>query len=421
MLDTGSTYSAQQFSRPLIKFVFIVLNADRGQHARTRYYQNYKARSVVVSGGACVNQTMDVGEFWKRYYAHSDAEDLPGESSWHRYVKPRYLDRAHFLEATVEAGSPLTIRFDSEDEFACTLSALLIWPLEMNASATSFLEELQGRLLAQYQMEYMQSLPSPRGSPVRRALSGVTPTTSLEDRLVFFSPNITEQIDANGNPEPNEVIELKQGGGLNLTVAAAGEAAAYVCFVDPDANVHGPVPPLTRATVSGLDSTGLTGKLWVVRYKQKRLTMDGAVWANKPRLLVDYWTSAEGAPQRSPLEVNNVTRCLWLEVAGPSTATSVPAVHSAEVELVFDETDTVKIPLTVKELAAALPTVGPLWIGYMGMLPTYPGTDWPEVREKQLAELEPSLRTMQRLGFSAATGGAGKDLKELLRISVIYT
>jgi hypothetical protein len=99
----------------------------------------------------------------------------------------------------------------------------------------------------------------------------------------------------------------------------------------------------------------------------------------------------------------------------------VPAVHSAEVELVFDETDTVKIPLTVKELAAALPTVGPLWIGYMGMLPTYPGTDWPEVREKQLAELEPSLRTMQRLGFSAATGGAGKDLKELLRISVIYT
>ena len=56
----------------------------------------------------------------------------------------------------------------------------------------------------------------------------------------------------------------------------------------------------------------------------------------------------------------------------------------------------------------------------MGMLPTYPGTDWPEVREKQLAELEPSLRTMQRLGFSAATGGAGKDLKVLLRICYLH-
>ena len=30
----------------------------------------------------------------------------------------------------------------------------------------------------------------------------------------------------------------------------------------------------------------------------------------------------------------------------------------------------------------------------MGMLPTYPGTDWP-VREKQLAELEPSSHMMR--------------------------
>ena len=327
------------------------------ENCLSRYYQNYKARSVVVSGGACVNQTMDVEEFWKRYYAHADAEDLPGESSWYRYIKPRYLDRAHFLEATVEEDRPLTIRFDSEDEFACTLSALLIWPLEMNASATSFLNELSGRLLAQYEMEYMQLLPSPRGSPVARAPGGVTSSTSLEERLVWFSPNITEEIDANSNPEPNEVIELKHGGGLNLTVAASGEAAAYVCFVDPDANINGsaPVPPLSRASVSGLGSTGLTGKLWVVRYKQKRMTMDGAVWANKPRLLVDYW--AEEGRQRPPLAVNNVTRCLWLEVAGPSTARPVPAVHSAEVELVFGQTDIVKIPLSVKELAAALPTV----------------------------------------------------------------
>ena len=303
----------------------------------------------------------------------------------------------------MEAGSPLTIRFDSQDDFACTLSALLIWPLEMNASATSFLQEMQGRLLAQYRMEYMQSLPAARGSPPLRD-SDVAPSL-IEERLTFFSPNITEQIDANAYPEPSEVIDLKDDeSGLNLTVAAGGEAAAYVCFVDPVANVKAslPVLPLSSATVSGLDSTGITAKLWVVRYKQKRLTMDGAVWANKPRLLVDYW--AKGA---RPLEVNNITRCLWLEVTGPSTASSVPVVHTTQVELTFGQTDVVKIPLTVNELSAALPAVGPLWVGYMGMLPTYPSTDWPEVREKQLAELEPSLRMMQHLGFSAATGGAG--------------
>ena len=109
------------------------------------YYQNWKERAVVVSGGASVNQTMDIRQFWARYYAHADTEDLPGQSSWHRYIKPRYLDRAHFLEATVETGSPLKIRFDTADAFACTLSSMLIWPLEMNASATAFIQELENR------------------------------------------------------------------------------------------------------------------------------------------------------------------------------------------------------------------------------------------------------------------------------------
>lgn len=371
------------------------------------YYQNWKQRSVVVSGGASVNQTMDLQAFWARYYAHADKEDLPGQSSWHRYIKPRYFDRAHFLEATVEDGSPLTIRFETVDSFACTLSSLLVWPLEMNASATAFVEELQDRLLAQYEMEYMQSIPAARGIPPP-ALSAVVAATldSPLERLRFFQPDITEEIDANGNPQPGEEIDLQTG--ITLTVAAKGEVAAYVCFVDPGANVAAPLPPLQSAKVTFTSpAAGLAASVRVVRYKQKRLTADGAVWANKPRLLIDYWAAGD-----QPLAVNNVTRCLWLEVSGPATAAGTAAVHNTELVLTFSEaaaatTADVRIPLVVTELAVALPSAAPLWVGWMGMLPTYPGAVWPEVREKQLAELEPSLEMMQQLGFSAATGGAG--------------
>ena len=111
----------------------------------------------------------------------------------------------------------------------------------------------------------------------------------------------------------------------------------------------------------------------VVRYKQKRLTADGAVWANKPRLLIDYWAAGD-----QPLAVNNVTRCLWLEVSGPATAAGTAAVHNTELVLAFGEaaaatTAAVRIPLVVTELAVALPSAAPLWVGWMGMLPTYPG------------------------------------------------
>ena len=148
------------------------------------YYQNWERRSVVVSGGASINQTMDLEQFWSRYFAHADSEDLPGQSSWHRYIKPRYFDRARFLEASVESGTPLSIRFDTADAFACTLSSLLIWPLEMNASATAFVKELRDRVQGQYEMEYMQSLPAARGVPPARTRRATAPL----ERLLFFQP-----------------------------------------------------------------------------------------------------------------------------------------------------------------------------------------------------------------------------------------
>eukprot|EP01052_Picozoa_sp_SAG31_P051345 SAG31_NODE_12149_length_964_cov_0.942197_1_plen_251_part_00 len=229
----------------------------------------------------------------------------------------------------------------------------------LNVSATAFLKELQQRLQAQYEMEYMQSLPPTRGTPppAVNINASMEAFPALGKRLFFFSPPITEKIDANGNPESGE--EISMSGGLNLTVAANCEAAMYICFVDAGADTMTPLPGLSSATVVGLPA-GLNASIKVVRYKQKRLTMDGAVWASKPRLLVDFGSQ--------PLPVNNITRCLWLEVSGPSTPSTAPMLHNVQVVLDFGTAQPpVKIPLAVHELAVSLPSAAPLWIGYMGM------------------------------------------------------
>ena len=353
------------------------------------YYQNYKARSVVVSGAAFVNQSMDVNEFWKRYYFHSSDEDLPGQSSWERYIKPRYLDRALFLQASVRSGNePLSIRFSSQNFYGCTLSALLIWPMVQNATATKFLSELETRLRQQYDRNYMQVMPSARGVMPPRSSS----TAPLKSRLAFFSPPITDTIEANGNPRAEESVAE-----LNVTVAANGEAALMVCFVDQA--LDSAVVPISLTSVSLENLGSLTSTVQVVRYKQKRLTADGTVWANKPRLLIKQKFAL-------PLPVTNITRCLWIEVHGQSKTAAKLKVHTSTIVLNFAAAGSVTLPLTVMELPATLPSAAPLWIGYLGMLPLYPDAEWPEVQWKRLAELQPSLQLMSDIGFSAGTGGA---------------
>lgn len=313
------------------------------------YYQNWRERFVTVSGGAFVNQSMDVNEFWKRYYFHSSDEDLPGQSSWERYIKPRYLDRAIFLQASVGAGERLSIRFSSQDFYGCTLSALLMWPMAYNATANLFLRELEDRLRQQYDRNYVQVMPSARGVMPPRSSS-----TDLKSRLVFFSPLITDTIEANGMPRAEESVV-----NLNVTVAAKGEAALMVCFVDRASDST--AVPINLTSVSLGRVGALTSTVQVVRYKQMRLTADGAVWANKPRLLIKQKYAL-------PLPVTNVTRCLWIEVHGAQVPASKLKVHSSTIVLSFASAGSVSLPLTITELPTTLPSAVPLWIGYLGTL-----------------------------------------------------
>ena len=363
------------------------------------YFQNWEWRTVNVTGGhRRVAQTTTLAQWWDEYYLHQHDEDLPGESSWERYIRPRYADKANFLVATVPAAAPtsnvsssLSIGFNCSGTFACTVSSLLIWPMAMNATATKFVAELQDRQKAQYDRSYYQLMPPQRGVAPPRSTN-----PSPSERLAFFSPAIDELVEANGNPLASEVLGANRT--MNVTLAAGGIAPVYLCFVERGLGL----PPLQLHSVAVTGTGRSVASVSVVRFKQRRITADGAVWSNQPRLLVP------ASPSGLPVPVSpNVTRCLWIELQGAASPVAVSINYSGKVLLSFGSSGTVELPLEVSELAAMLPSASPLWIGYLGALPLYPSTVWPAVRDKQLSEMDPSMARMAAFGFTATTGGAG--------------
>ena len=367
-----------------------------------------------------MTQTMDVDEWWQLYYAHENDEDLPGQSSWDRYIYPRYIGRANFLVAHIPSPQqktgltnaskavPLSIRFNCSGTFACTLSSLLIWPMEFNATATRFLAELYARQKLQYDRNYRQLLPPPRGQPATFGPSTATQlTTGTRDTtpvyLTLFSPDTSTLVQANAQPFPWEVVGGDAGETfmLNTTVAAQETASLYLCMV-PSSSGPAPPPSLQLTEVSVTGTGHATAAVSIVRFKQQRITADGSVWANQPRLLIP---SQDALPMGI---AQNITRCLWVEVTGASELhESAPVNYTGTIVLSFGENGVVTLPLLVQELSVVLPTASPLWVGYMGALPLYPGAMWPDVRAKQLREMSAALAAMAGHGFTAATGGAG--------------
>jgi hypothetical protein len=179
--------------------------------------------------------------------------------------------------------------------------------------------------------------------------------------------------------------------------------------------------------------------------------MDGAVWTAAPLLLdpldppaasssrtgrgggrnlhENGTRSVDGSATSSPGAATrllpDLARRFWCELSnGNATDGLKPAKagsYTAKVTVRFadggDGGDGGAITATRgaarKPLVLALPVVvteavlppAPVWLGYLGFTPTYPGAVWPAVAAKQAAELVPSVERLKRGHMTAVTGG----------------
>lgn len=344
------------------------------------YYQSYDYRAVHAEGQLAYEDSMDVDEFWSRFFANEEVEDLPGgDDIWQRYIKSRYVPVE--FNVTVSDGQ-LNLEFETGNyfTFANTISALMIWPTSQQTQGEAFVDELWQRLNEKFSNEYAETIPDTPPYEV--------PNDFRNTGVLIFQRHWSEDVATDWYPEENKLVRHVR---FNMS--------------------QGEIEPLT-ISLHALEERQLVHAQWYtfrdgleitpywVRYKLERATGDGTRFINEPKILEPLDLSQ---PMDLPVDRN---RRLWFEIKASENADAGRSENGILV-LTFDDGRFFWLLLTVKINPFELPEAD-MPYGYLGSVPSYPSSAYPvEVEAKQVADVGPALQMLRENGMTAFTGGMG--------------
>lgn len=361
-----------QFDLPNGEYTVWMMIEDPGYWS---YYPFWRTRSVFVQEQEVLNERTSIPDLLGRYLRHASDEDWPGDNIWARYVKQRYQPKV--FKAAVTNGR-LTVRFKSEnDPYATALSALVVYPSARAKEGADFLAELDARLATQFNAEYRQfQMPASRDP--------LPPANALGGKLWTFNRAVTTEIFGSDRPGPAELAS-----GLSVALARGHIEPITVGLHTSE---HLDLIAATLA-VPGLEVTPYS-----VRYRVKRMTEDGSIYASWPRTL-DPLAISPAAPLRLKA---GTSRRLWFDVK--ATAAARPGIIAGKLTLEFAGGLIHTMPVKAELYPWTLP-VADAPFGYLGVAPTYPSVRFPEILERRTAEMQKSVDLLGDWSMTAASGG----------------
>jgi hypothetical protein len=337
--------------------------------------QKYRRRALVLEGRE-FPETMDLDSFRKRYYRHWDTEDLPGDDFFAKYQETYFDEKEREVE--VRDGQ-LNIEFRGEN-WACCVSAIVVYPAGKAAEGKRFLDFVRARRRFHFENAFKAVVRPPAGS---------RPEADDRDRergFIAFSRDPMEDVLPNDLPRAGERAEKL-------------EASAFAGEIEPVAVSLLPLRDLGRVRASAGDLAGPGGSsipssavdVGFVSHRLSRVAMDGSVCAVEPRLLVARADAAVPA---------GVTRTFWLTVKVPPAAR--PGGYRGTVTVSAERGGSLSLPLAITVRKGILDEVD-IPVGSWGHtidLPWYEeeSAGW----NRDMAAK--SLRKLREYGFTAASG-----------------
>ena len=317
-------------------------------------YQTFRDRTILAEGRPVVCEKMDFEAFRAKYFRFWNVEDLPSEVTFDKYQKAYYQEKT--FDVNVSDGQ-LNLEFQGEN-WACCVSAVVIFPVANAAKGEAFLKSVEGRRRFYFDNYFKRVLPTPTGDPLR-------PTEADRRRgFVVFERDVMQDVSYNDTPRAREVVDRLHG------EAFAGEyepiTAAVVPLVDlgrVDVSVGDLVGPAGMIPASAIDAG-------YVSYRISRVTAEGTVYTISPRLMMP------GAVVEIP---RGLTRRFWMTVRTPADAK--PGVYQGVMTIRSERGKTATIPLEFRVRSGTLDPVdipaGPF--GYTIGIPWYGNDPWPRV------------------------------------------
>jgi len=340
-------------------------------------YQTYTTRTVLAQGQTVATDTLDFDGQLQRYFRFWDTEDLPDQNTFDKYQGAYYHEKQFEVEVT---DGQLTLGFEGQN-WACSLSALVIYPAAKRAQGERFLEFVRNRRRAGFDNAFKRVLHRPTGDPL-------APSPAEQARgYVLFDRDPMADVYYNDTPRATEVCER---------LAADAFAGEY----EPVTLGLLPLRDLGQVTVAvgdlqGPGSTIPASAVEVghVSYRLMRVTMDGAVYTIGPRLILPAATAV--CPQ-------GLARRFWLSLKVPADAP--PGVYHGQVTVTPERGAPASLPLALRvrigTLEAVDTPVGP-W-GYAISVP-WQGNE-PAAGAYADAMARKSLQKLRDRGFTLFSG-----------------
>jgi hypothetical protein len=335
----------------------------------------YRRRALILEGKAIVD-TLDMAGFKARYYRHWDDEDLPADNTFDKYQVPYFAEKQQTVE--VRDGQ-LNIEFEGND-FACSVSAIIVFPAAKAAEGKRFLEFVRERRRFHFDNAFKRVLPRPSGEPPR-------PTAQQQTLgFVAFQRDPMDDVAVNDRPRPGEPIKELKGS------AFAGEfepITLSLCPLRDLGRVEVKVSALLGPNGATLPSSAI--EVGHVRHRITRVTAEGSVYTISPRHIM---------PRASALVPNGVTRTFWLTVKTPPRAER--GDYTGKVTIAAERGGTLTLPLGLTVRKGPLDPVdipaGPF--GHTIDLPWFED----EATAENLAMAAKSLDRLHAYGFTTASG-----------------
>jgi hypothetical protein len=340
-------------------------------------YQVYRDRSILAQGKTVFSEHLDFKTFQKKYFRFWDTEDLPSDNTFDKYLRVYFSEK--LFDVDVKNGQ-LYLEFQGEN-WACSVSAVIVFPVEKAAEGTRFLEYVKQKRRFYFDNAFKRVLHSPAGDPLQPAAEDTT------RGYMLFQRDFMKDVYYNDTPYRGEAGQPLAADGF------AGQMVPVTMSVLP-------LKDLGQGTLSVSALAGPQGSIpasaidvGYVSYRLARVTNDGGVYTIIPRLIV---------PKNSVALPKGVARRFWLTVHVPAGA--APGAYTGQVSFTPQQgaARSVALRFTVRKgtLDAVDIPVGP----FGGRIGTPWFQDDPATADFGADMTQKSLLMLRAHGFTMFTG-----------------